>query len=104
MNRYQRSAEMGLGVPFNIASYALLTHMLARVCGLKPGDFIHVIGDCHVYLNHEEALREQLTREPRPFHKIVVKGDNMDIEKFKFEDFDLVDYNPHKAIKMDMAV
>ena len=104
MNRYQRSADMGLGVPFNIASYALLTHMLARVCGLKPGDFIHVIGDCHVYLNHEEALREQLTREPRPFPKIVVKGDNMDIEKFKFEDFDLVDYNPHKAIKMDMAV
>ena len=101
---YQRSADMGLGVPFNIASYALLTHMLAKCCNLKPGDFIHVIGDCHVYLNHETALREQLLREPRPFPKIVFKTDNCDIDKFQFQDFDIVDYNPHKAIKMEMAV
>ena len=101
---YQRSADMGLGVPFNIASYALLTHMLAKVCGLRAGEFVHVLGDAHVYLNHEEALREQLAREPRPFPRIVFKRDVQSIDDFKFEDFDLVDYNPHKAIKMDMAV
>jgi len=65
---------------------------------------VHVIGDCHVYLNHEQALREQLEREPRPFPKLVFKSENQDIDKFKFEDFELLDYNPHKAIKMDMAV
>jgi len=101
---YQRSADMGLGVPFNIASYSLLTHLIAKCCGLQPGEFIHVIGDCHVYLNHEDALREQLEREPRAFPKLVIKGDNVDIDKFKYEDLELVDYNPHKAIKMDMAV
>lgn len=102
---YQRSADMGLGVPFNIASYALLTHILARICGLKAGEFIHVLGDAHVYLNHENALQEQLLREPRPFPKIQLKFEkDADIDSIKFEDFEIVDYNPHKAIKMDMAV
>lgn len=101
---YQRSADMGLGVPFNIASYALLTHMLAKCCGLKAGEFVHVIGDCHVYLNHETQLREQLANEPRAFPKIVFNTDNMDIDTFKYEDIELVDYNPHKTIKMDMAI
>jgi dihydrofolate reductase/thymidylate synthase len=101
---YQRSADMGLGVPFNIASYALLTHLLAKCCDLKTGDFIHIIGDCHVYTSHELALTEQLLREPRPFPKIMFKTDNQNIENFKYEDFELIDYNPHKPIKMDMAV
>lgn len=100
----QRSADMGLGVPFNIASYALLTHMLAHVCGLKPGEFIHVIGDCHIYATHEAALQEQLAREPRPFPKLVIKTPRANLEAFQFEDFELVGYDPHKAIKMDMAV
>ena len=89
---YQRSADMGLGVPFNIASYALLTIMIAKVCGLKPGEFVHVLGDAHVYLNHEEALREQISREPRPFPKLVIKRDVESIDGFRFEDFELVEY------------
>lgn len=101
---YQRSADMGLGVPFNIASYALLTHLIAKCCGLKPGEFVHVIGDCHVYLNHENALREQLEREPRAFPKLKINTQNTELDKFKFQDLELVGYNPHKAIKMDMAV
>lgn len=101
---YQRSADMGLGVPFNIASYALLTHLIARCCGLRAGEFIHVIGDCHVYLNHESPLREQLMRESRPFPKLVFKTNNTDIDGFRFEDFEIVGYDPHPAIKMDMAV
>mmetsp|Transcript_36137 Transcript_36137/g.84459 ORF Transcript_36137/g.84459 Transcript_36137/m.84459 type:complete len:138 (-) Transcript_36137:115-528(-) len=101
---YQRSADMGLGVPFNIASYALLTHMVARVCGLKPGDFVHCIGDAHVYLNHVEALEEQIQRVPRAFPKIVFKREVEHIDEFRFEDFEVVGYDPHKAIKMKMAV
>lgn len=101
---YQRSADMGLGVPFNIASYSLLTHMLAHCTGLKAGEFIHVIGDCHVYTNHIEPLKEQLTREPRPFPKLHIKTANTDIDKFSYEDFEIVGYNPHKSIKMKMAV
>lgn len=101
---YQRSADMGLGVPFNIASYSLLTMLIAKCCGLKCGDFVHVIGDCHVYLNHEEALWEQLKNEPRPFPTLNIKTDNVDIEKFKFEDLELTGYDPHKPIKMDMAI
>ena len=101
---YQRSADMGLGVPFNIASYSLLTHMLAHCTGLKAGEFIHVIGDCHVYTNHVEPLKEQLTREPRPFPKLHIKTANTDIDKFSYEDFEIVGYNPHKSIKMKMAV
>jgi thymidylate synthase len=101
---YQRSADMGLGVPFNIASYALLTHMIAHVTGRKPGDFIHTIGDAHVYLNHVEALQEQLTREPRAFPKLNMNPDKTDIDSFVFDDFEVVGYNPHKSIKMKMAV
>eukprot|EP00978_Attheya_sp_CCMP212_P003134 scaffold6461_cov48-Attheya_sp.AAC.1 len=101
---YQRSADMGLGVPFNIASYALLTHMMAKVTGLKPGDFIHTIGDAHIYLNHVDALKEQLERLPRAFPKLKIHGDQKDMDSFTFKDFEVLDYNPHKSIKMKMAV
>ncbi|XP_064094500.1 thymidylate synthase-like [Macrobrachium nipponense] len=101
---YQRSADMGLGVPFNIASYSLLTCMIAHITKLKPGDFVHTLGDAHVYSNHCDALNEQLTREPRPFPTLRIKREIKSIEDFKFEDFEIVDYNPHGKIKMDMAV
>lgn len=101
---YQRSADMGLGVPFNIASYALLTHMIAQVTGRKPGDFIHTIGDAHVYLNHVNALNEQLQRTPRAFPKIKMNPEKRDIDDFVFGDFEVVGYNPYKSIKMKMAV
>lgn len=101
---YQRSADMGLGVPFNIASYALLTHMVAHVCDMKPGDFIHTIGDAHVYLNHVDALKEQLTRPPRAFPKLKISNDKKDIDGFNFADFEVIGYKPHKTIKMKMAV
>ena len=97
---YQRSADMGLGVPFNIASYSL-THMIAHVTNLKPGEFIHVIGDAHVYLNHVDALK-QLLREPRSFPKLRIKRD-VDIDSFNYEDFELIGYKPHKdAMKMSV--
>jgi len=101
---YQRSADMGLGVPFNIASYALLTIMLAHVTGLKPGDFVHTLGDAHVYSNHVEALKQQLERKPRPFPTISIKRKVENIEEFKFEDFEVTGYDPHPKIAMDMAV
>lgn len=101
---YQRSADMGLGVPFNIASYALLTHMIAHVTGLKPGDFVHTLGDAHVYLNHREPLEEQLKREPRPFPKLHFARTVESIEDFTYEDFVLKDYKPHPKIAMEMAV
>jgi dihydrofolate reductase/thymidylate synthase len=101
---YQRSADMGLGVPFNIASYALLTHMVAHVCGLKAGDFVHTIGDAHVYSNHVDALREQLGRLPRAFPKITINSAKRDIDGFVYDDFKVVGYKPHKTIKMKMAV
>jgi thymidylate synthase len=101
---YQRSCDLGLGVPFNIASYSLLTRMVAHVCGLKPGEFVHMLGDTHVYMNHVEALKEQLTREPRPFPTLTIKTRGQDIDSFVFEDFELHDYNPYGPIKMDMAV
>jgi len=101
---YQRSADMGLGVPFNIASYALLTVMLAHVTDLKPGDFIHTLGDAHVYSNHVDALEQQCARVPRPFPKIKVTRDVKNIEDFKFEDFEVTEYNPHPKISMQMAV
>ncbi len=100
----QRSADMGLGVPFNIASYALLTHLVAHACGLQCGDLVHVMGDCHVYRNHENALWEQLKNEPRPFPTLKINTTNTDLDKITFEDLELVGYDPHKAIKMDMAV
>lgn len=101
---YQRSADMGLGVPFNIASYALLTHLVAHVCNLKPGDFIHTIGDAHVYLNHVDALQEQMKRSPRPFPKLYLNKKTTEIDDFVFEDLRLEGYNPHQTIKMKMAV
>ncbi|WAR02731.1 TYSY-like protein [Mya arenaria] len=101
---YQRSADMGLGVPFNIASYSLLTYMIAHITGLKPGDFVHTLGDAHVYVNHIDALKEQLQREPRPYPKLVIKRNVTDIDDFKMEDFEIVDYKPYPTIKMDMAV
>lgn len=101
---YQRSADMGLGVPFNIASYALLTHMIAHVTGLKAGDFVHTLGDAHVYTNHKQPLEEQLKREPRPFPKLHFARKVESIDDFKFEDFVLKDYKPHPKISMEMAV
>jgi len=101
---YQRSADMGLGVPFNIASYALLTHMIAHVTGLKPGDFVHTLGDAHVYTNHKQPLEEQLQREPRPFPKLHFARKVESIDDFKFEDLILKDYKPHPKISMEMAV
>lgn len=101
---YQRSADMGLGVPFNIASYALLTYMIAHVTNLKPGDFVHTFGDAHVYLNHVEPLKEQLQRTPRPFPQLRFKRQVTDIDDFRFEDFEIVGYDPYPTIKMDMAV
>ncbi|XP_022918259.1 thymidylate synthase isoform X2 [Onthophagus taurus] len=101
---YQRSADMGLGVPFNIASYALLTYMIAHVTGLKPGEFIHTLGDSHVYTNHVVALKEQLKRTPRAFPTLNIKRSVSNIEDFQFEDFELIGYDPYPAIKMQMAV
>ena len=101
---YQRSADMGLGVPFNIASYSLLTHLIARVCGLKAGDFIHVLGDAHVYSNHVDALKIQLERVPHKFPKLKFRTEKARIEDYEIDDFELEGYNPHKTIKMEMAV
>jgi dihydrofolate reductase / thymidylate synthase len=101
---YQRSADLGLGVPFNIASYALLTRMVAQVTGRNAGDLIHTIGDAHIYLNHIDALNEQLGREPRPFPKLKINPEKKNIDDFEFSDFEVVGYNPYKPIKMTMAV
>jgi len=101
---YQRSADVGLGVPFNIASYALLTCMIAQVCGLKPGDFIHNMGNTHVYSNHIEPLKTQLERTPRPFPTLKMNADVKDIDSFQMSDFELLGYNPHGKIAMEMAV
>lgn len=101
---YQRSADMGLGVPFNIASYALLTYMIAHVTKLKPGDFVHTLGDAHIYLNHISGLKEQLLRTPKEFPKLLINREVTKIEDFLFDDFTLIDYNPHPKINLDMAV
>ncbi len=101
---YQRSCDVGLGVPFNIASYSLLTMMLAQVCELDLGEFVWTGGDVHVYENHIEPLREQLTREPRPLPRMVIANRDQDIFGFQFEDFKLVNYRPHPSIPMAIAV
>jgi len=101
---YQRSADVFLGVPFNIASYALLTQMVARATGLEPGDFVHTLGDAHLYINHLEQARLQLTRTPRALPKIVLNPDVADIFGFRYEDFELVGYDPHPHIKAEVAV
>jgi thymidylate synthase len=101
---YQRSADSFLGVPFNIASYALLLMMMAQVTGLKPGEFIHTTGDTHLYTNHLEQAKLQLTREPRPLPKMKINPDVKSIFDFKYEDFELVDYDPHPHIKGVVAV
>lgn len=104
LQMYQRSADTFLGVPFNIASYALLLMMVAQVTGLKAGDFIHTIGDTHLYLNHLEQVDLQLTREPRPLPKMKINPNVKNIFDFKYEDFELTDYDPHPHIKGVVAV
>jgi thymidylate synthase len=101
---YQRSGDVGLGIPFNIASYSILTHMIAHICKLKTGDFIHTLGDAHIYINHLEQLKIQITRKPRPFPTIKFLRDIDKIEDFKFEDIEIINYNPHPKLKMEMAI
>jgi thymidylate synthase len=101
---YQRSADIFLGVPFNIASYALLTRMIAQVCGLRPGEFIHTLGDAHLYVNHIDQARLQLTRAPRALPVMQINADVHSIFDFVYDDFELTDYDPHPHIRAEVAV
>ena len=101
---YQRSADVFLGVPFNIASYSLLCMMMAQVCGLQPGEFVHTLGDAHLYSNHLEQTELQLSREPKALPRMIINPEVNDLFAFKFEDFELVDYDPHPHIKAPVAV
>ena len=101
---YQRSADIFLGVPFNIASYALLTMMIAEVCGLEYGDFVHTLGDAHIYSNHVEQVKEQLSRTPKALPTLSIKKDIQDIFSFTYEDFELKNYDPDPAIRAPVAV
>jgi thymidylate synthase len=101
---YQRSADVFLGVPFNIASYALLTMMMAQVCDLEPGDFVHTFGDVHLYINHVDQARLQMTREPRPGTEVIINQNVRSIFDFKYEDFEVLNYDPHPHIKAVIAV
>jgi thymidylate synthase len=101
---YQRSADIFLGVPFNIASYALLTHMIAKVAGLGVGDFVHTLGDAHIYSNHLEQADLQLSRKPKPLPQLVIKRDVTSIDDFQFEDFEITGYDPDPSIKAPVAV
>lgn len=101
---YQRSADVFLGVPFNIASYALLTMMVAQVCDLEPGEFIHTFGDVHLYANHVEQARQQLTRTPGALPRMKLNAARRSIFDFEYEDFELLDYHPQPAIRAPVAV
>jgi len=101
---YQRSADTPVGLVFNIAQYALLTHMVAQQCDLQPGDFIWTGGDCHIYVNQFDGVQEQLSREPRPLPKLIIKRKPASILEYRFEDFEITDYNPHPPIKFAVAV
>ncbi len=101
---YQRSCDIFLGVPFNIASYALLTVMVAQVTGLKPGEFVHTLGDAHIYLNHIEQCKLQLSRKPFPLPTMKINPEVKDIFDFKFEDFELIGYQSHPHIKGEISV
>lgn len=104
LQMYQRSADIFLGVPFNIASYALLVHMIADVCDLGVGEFVHTLGDAHIYVDHLDAVKEQLAREPRSLPKLSINGDHAGIDDFSYDDFVLEDYDPHPLIKAKVSV